>query len=685
LEKAIEIKRRAQRCVQNGDLDGALREYEKLVETPESDPYNFVLLADLLYKKGEQGRAAERYLNGVTAYEKAGLYKNAIAVCKKMMRLSLSQAQVLRHLAELHALDGLTSEASIYFSQYAEHMVRANSAMEAAAALRKAFDNGQENVKLLEQMSEVLLLEGEDVKAAAALREAAGHWRTRGQESDARRCHERANKLDPSGATRMVAPAPDPTAGRPRLALPATPAAPPAAPAAAPPARKPAPAAHEPDRPASAPSGFTRDLPFGRSPGPVEPDPPPALDPGPGTRPGSANQPPPESGLFERAPRFVAPPGGGAATGSASSRAAARRDAAPEEEESAPEAGVYEIRPGEDAPYESAVSAVGGPAPAAAGEPTPSLLARRPEGLLEGVSLVEHLLQRAQEEFRAGDREKASQALVEAALTYEKLGKLDSAATIFRSLGRAANSRTEVMKLWLANCERRNDRAEGSLVACELGDRALNDGQQAQARAWFEHAAAIDPGNDTARRRLARLTDAPGRSLPPGSAGSALPAETGRVAVALGRGQAMSFDLTGLLQEFQRGVESQLDGDAQGHYDLGMAYREMGLHAQAIEAFQIAVRDARLAGRAHEMIGRCQADRGSHEDAVPEFNAALGRPGLDGAGEAELRYHLALSLAAVGEHASAVQQLELADRRYPGRNDVVERLAEWRRTFGKAA
>ncbi|HEY6196460.1 MAG TPA: hypothetical protein VI504_15620, partial [Candidatus Eisenbacteria bacterium] len=185
MEKAIEIKRRAQRCVQNGDLDGALREYEKLVETPESDPYNFVLLADLLYKKGEQGRAAERYLSGVTAYEKAGLYKNAIAVCKKMMRLSLSQAQVLRHLAELHALDGLTSEASIYFSQYAEHMVRANSAMEAAGALRKAFDNGQENVKILEQMSEVLLLEGEDVKAAAALREAAGHWRTRGHEADA--------------------------------------------------------------------------------------------------------------------------------------------------------------------------------------------------------------------------------------------------------------------------------------------------------------------------------------------------------------------------------------------------------------------------------------------------------------------------------------------------------------------
>ena len=54
MEKAVEIKRRAQRCVQNGDLDGALSEYDKLIAAEGADPYNFVLVADLLYKKGDQ-------------------------------------------------------------------------------------------------------------------------------------------------------------------------------------------------------------------------------------------------------------------------------------------------------------------------------------------------------------------------------------------------------------------------------------------------------------------------------------------------------------------------------------------------------------------------------------------------------------------------------------------------------
>ena len=106
MDKAIEIKRRAQRCIQNGDLDGALGEYEKLVALQDSDPYNLVLLADLLFKKGDTGSAGQRYLAATGAYEKAGLYKNAIAVCKKLMRLQLAPAQVYQRLAALHALDG---------------------------------------------------------------------------------------------------------------------------------------------------------------------------------------------------------------------------------------------------------------------------------------------------------------------------------------------------------------------------------------------------------------------------------------------------------------------------------------------------------------------------------------------------------------------------------------------------
>jgi len=382
LEKAIEIKRRAQRCVQNGDLDGALREYEKLVETPESDPYNFVLLADLLFKKGDQAKAAERYLHAVTAYEKAGLYKNAIAVCKKMSRLSLSQTQVLKYLANLHALDGLVSEASVYYAQFADQMLRANNANEAAAAYRKAFDCGQENVKFLEQMSDALLVEGESARAAEVLREAAEHWQTRGQANEARRCLDRANIADPATARMPAAP------------LAATPAPPSAAPAPA----APGPAARQDLPPTAETPGVLTGSRIGLEPPP----------------PGFA------SGGFERSPKFMAP---APVAPAASEPAPADAD----EEPTAPAEGVYDIGTDSGGGYERALheaqSAPARPADPYArrgGEdaPSPSTIARRPVLPGGGVNRVETLLQQAQDEFRGGNRDAASLALVEAAQAY---------------------------------------------------------------------------------------------------------------------------------------------------------------------------------------------------------------------------------------------------------------------------
>ncbi|MCE9628261.1 MAG: tetratricopeptide repeat protein, partial [Candidatus Eisenbacteria bacterium] len=698
------------------------------------------------YKKGEQGHAAERYLDAVTAYEKASLFKNAIAVCKKMLRLTLSQGPVLKHLAELHSLDGLASEASIYFAQYGETMVRANNPGEAAIAFRRAFDNGQENPKLLEQLAEVQVIEGEDVKAAETLREAAQHWRTRGAPADALRCDDRARQLNPAGAPAED----DAPMGVPETMVMRAPSVD-ATPSGS--VEKPfelesslatvnpetmsglvTPPSSDDGSPVRAAASMELERPARF----VPPSLSSSTDASVGTPDADANSSvgaplrQSQSSEFERAPRFAPPvaevesiatppvpePGEVAPVAETVEETPVvaempvvaetpmveetpvaaitppvmlvSEDEPSDEEEATEAAGVYEIEVEEESSYESALHEVEAklpdnvtPFPVAAAppaNPTPSLIARRPEGLLEGVSHVEHLLKRAQDEFRAGRRDLASQALVEAALTYEKLGRLDSAATIFRSLGRGAQAPAEVVELWLKNCEQRGDRTEGSQVACELGDRALNDGDETAARTWFTRALEIDPAHETARRRMQRLDgQAPDNivQMPAPPVANNMP-ETGRVEVALGRAQAVTFDLSGLLSEFQRGVESQLEGDAQGHYDLGMAYREMGLHEQAIESFRTASKEPRLRGRAHEMIGRCLADSGVHDEAVREFETALSIGSIDGAGEAELRYQWAMSLAATGEYALAVTQLERADRCFPGRPDIADRLFEYR-------
>ena len=663
MEKAIEIKRRAQRCIQNGDLDGALREYEKLVGADESDPYNFVLLADLLYKKGDMPAAAERYLSAVAAYEKASLYKNAIAVCKKMLRLSLSQARVLQHLANLHALDGLTSEAALYYIQYAEQMMRGQAPHEAAVALRKAFDASQENVKVLEQLGDALLIGNEPTQAAETFREAARHWHARGFAADAERCVQRAAKLDPTGTVDLTSALAEP----PHVTE--TPAA-----HQAPALEHESPQAHEADAAAHA-SGVEGFETGSRFNAPID-----------------AQKA--ESGAFERQRAFVSPADAAPASSDvvpvvpsddADARETTYEISAEEmdlellegEPESTP-AGVYEIAL-DDAESEDA--------PAAPGLHLVPPATSAPVSETDGMALVERLLAQAQEQFRTGDRDQASGSLASAAQAYEAVGRLDSAATIYRSLGRGAQTGVDTMMLWLANCERRQDTTEAAQVACELGDRVLNDGEAAAARQWFERAVALDSANETARRRLQRMNGAaesapaaPAERAPTDTGG-----EMGRIEVAVGRGEAVTFDLTGLLAEFQRGVEAQLAGDAQSHYDLGMTYREMGLLEQAVDSFRISQDEPRLAIRSMEMIGRCFADQGRNAEATLEFERALLLPDADEVAASELRYQLGCVLQAEGDFASALANFEFVTQHLPGYQDVDDRVRDLRQGLGKAA
>jgi tetratricopeptide (TPR) repeat protein len=635
LEKAIEIKRRAQRCIQNGDLDGALSEYEKLVADADADPYNFVLLADLLYKKGDHAGASQRYLAAATAYEKASLFKNGIAVCKKMMRLSLSPTVVLQRLALLHGLDGLATEAALYYMQHAELALREDRAAEAVVSLQKAFEASPENIKALERLAEVQILRGEPAEAAKSLADAAGHYQQAGLMVDADRCRNRIELLGSGGA------------GVHRAGAAASPAA-----------------AEATSENGAAPASERRvphrehQVDYGRRV--------PALEPAPVDE--SRVDPPPAAEVEPVQVESGMPAGGMSDT-----------DDAPGLQFEAP--------------------AVREPARAES----------RAAQASSGVSAVEALLARAQEQFRAGHRDLASGTLVEAARAYDGLGQHDSAATIYRSLSKSAQTATDVLTLWLRNCETRRDLVEAAQVACELGDRALNEGDMDAAGSWFKRATTLDPANPLAHRRLQRLgagataplpemppppaveapspgTPAAGR-VPAPAAGTAPTAaapaglEPGRVELAVGRGEAVTFDLGSLVSEFQRGVEAQISGDAQGHYDLGMTYREMGLLEQAVEAFRTASADPEFAQRAAEMIGRCMLDQGQFDDAAQEFSTALESPGRNPAVEPDLRYQLGLAHEAAGRVHEALAEFEkvyAAQANYP---DVALKIRVLRKTL----
>jgi tetratricopeptide (TPR) repeat protein len=83
-------------------------------------------------------------------------------------------------------------------------------------------------------------------------------------------------------------------------------------------------------------------------------------------------------------------------------------------------------------------------------------------------------------------------------------------------------------------------------------------------------------------------------------------------------------DFERMLSRFKRGIEANIEEeDAQAHYDLGIAFKEMGLLDEAISEFQKALRapDARLP--TSEALGLCFYEKGQYSVAATVLRRAI--------------------------------------------------------------
>ncbi len=89
-------------------------------------------------------------------------------------------------------------------------------------------------------------------------------------------------------------------------------------------------------------------------------------------------------------------------------------------------------------------------------------------------------------------------------------------------------------------------------------------------------------------------------------------------------------DFSEMLQKFKEGVAANVEEeDADSHYDLGVAYREMGLLDEAISEFQTALRGDQNRVRAYEALGQCFVDKGELDLAVSVLSSSLREQGTD--------------------------------------------------------
>lgn len=328
-------------------------------------------------------------------------------------------------------------------------------------------------------------------------------------------------------------------------------------------------------------------------------------------------------------------------------------------------------------------------------------------GLEPGAALLE----RSRQALDAGDQEQGIVALEEALRLFETEGRWDDALRACADLVRVEPQELPRYQKQVEVAFRAGLRPALVQAYLELADALVRLDAADHATHVYHRVLEHDPANEQARSALTLLESGTelGLSLgpaseiasPPPAAGLAPappPAPAPSQFVDLGAlildeqqvrdtrmrvGQAQPIEdedqaFHEALTEFKRGIEANLDADDfQAHYDLGIAFKEMGLLDEAIAQFQKALRspDGRL--RTSEQLGAAFYAKGQFAICEAVLRRAVdGLPGTDDE-KIGLLYWLGRALEAQQRGRDALPLYERAlavDIRFLDLGERVERL-----------
>ena len=187
----------ADRHIQQGKLQNAIAEYEKVVKADPKDLTVLNTIGDLYARIGQTDKAVSFFKSVGDTYALQGFTVKAIAMYKKLTKLKPSIESVLK-LAELYGQQGLQNDARAQYLMVAEQYLHSGRLEQAAHAFQKILEIDPENTSLQVRLADVYVrLERRDEARKILLRTAEG-LQARGSKAEAEEVLARVLQLDPA-------------------------------------------------------------------------------------------------------------------------------------------------------------------------------------------------------------------------------------------------------------------------------------------------------------------------------------------------------------------------------------------------------------------------------------------------------------------------------------------------------
>jgi len=186
----------AEKFVQQGKLQNAIAEYDKVLKHDSKDLTVNNTIGDLYARLGDAAQAIECFKIVGDAYAAQGFTVKGIAMYKKITKLQPSVDASLK-LAELYTQQGLFNDARAQYLQVAEGFMKNGDLEQAVRLFQKVLEMDPENVPMRVKLAEVYVRLGKKKEAWEIFSAAAESLRSRGSLAAAEDVLKRMLVLDP--------------------------------------------------------------------------------------------------------------------------------------------------------------------------------------------------------------------------------------------------------------------------------------------------------------------------------------------------------------------------------------------------------------------------------------------------------------------------------------------------------
>jgi pilus assembly protein FimV len=193
----------AEKYVQQGKMQNAIAEYEKVLKADSKDLTVTNTVGDLYARLGQIDKATECFKSVGDAYANQGFTVKAIAMYKKISKLKPSLEGVLK-LAELYTQQGLFNDARSQYLQVAEEFLKSGELDNAVRIFQKILEMDPENTSMRIRLAEVYIRLGKKDDAWQIFSAAAETLRAKGNLTGAEEVLRRMLTLDPGNSYALL-------------------------------------------------------------------------------------------------------------------------------------------------------------------------------------------------------------------------------------------------------------------------------------------------------------------------------------------------------------------------------------------------------------------------------------------------------------------------------------------------